>query len=176
MKWVSYVEMPMSILIDNVFECDEQAEVAAALAYEKSFYSAHYFKCIKEVLRVPATSKCLYRTLEKTLELLQLQKHPDYFVSQELLLQCAGLQNRYTFELICQQLQELVALSGRSFLNIQLVCLLEWANKNKRENWEAVKVVVKTLSPTASADDIATALEDSVKLVDIAREKEEKVK
>jgi hypothetical protein len=91
MKWMSYVEMPMSVLIDKVFECDEQAEVAATLAYEKPFYSAHYFKCIKEVLRVPSTSKCLHRTLDRTLEFLQLQKQPDYLVSPEILLQCAGL-------------------------------------------------------------------------------------
>lgn len=57
MSWMRYVEKPLSVLIDNVFECDEQANVAATLAYERAFYSAHYFKCIKEVLKVPTTSK-----------------------------------------------------------------------------------------------------------------------
>lgn len=67
MQWVTHIEKPLSVLIDLAFECNEQADVAATLAYERSFYSAHYFKCIKEVLRVPTTSKCLTRTLEKTL-------------------------------------------------------------------------------------------------------------
>jgi hypothetical protein len=80
----------MSVLIESIFECDEQADVAAALAYERSFYSAHYFKCINEVLRVPTTSKCLVRTIEKTLKFLQLQKQSDYLVSGEILLQCTG--------------------------------------------------------------------------------------
>ena len=51
---------------------------------------------------------------------------------------------------------------------------MEWANKDKCENWEAVKVLVKTLHSIATVEDIATALEDSVKLVDVARKKEEK--
>ena len=48
--------------------------------------------------------------------------------------------------------------------------------KNRRDNWEAIKVVAQTISSTATTDDIATALEDSDKLLAIAKGKEEKRK
>ena len=90
------------------------------------------------------------------------------------MLDYAGLEREYGFETLEQQLQELNALAKRSFSNSQLITVLKWANKNKNENWEAVKVLVQTLPPSATAENIATALEDSIRLVDLARGKEEK--
>jgi len=62
------------------------------------------------------------------------------------------LQNRYGVEVIEQQLKELQVAAKRSFSNIQLICLLEWANKDKREKWEAVKILVQNLSSSAAAE------------------------
>jgi Tfp pilus assembly protein PilN len=92
------------------------------------------------------------------------------------LLDYAGLEREYGFETLEKQLKELNALAKRSFSNSQLITVLKWANKNKSENWEALKELVKTLPPSATAENIATALEDSIKLVDLARAKEDKNK
>lgn len=52
--------------------------------------------------------------------------------------------------------------------------MLGWSTKNNYDNWEAVKVLVPSISPVDTAEDIAAQLEQSVKMVDIARKKEEK--
>ncbi len=67
--------------------------------------------------------------------------------------------------------EEMRKLNSR-LSNSQLVHLLGWSTKNKAENWEAVKVLAPSISPTDTADDIAAQLEQSVKMVDVAREKE----
>ena len=86
----------------------------------------------------------------------------------------AGLQNRHSFDIIKQQLKELEESAGRSFNNTQLICLLQWSNKGSY--YEAVKLLAKTLPLSATADQIAEQLEDSIKLVDIAKGKEERRK
>jgi len=86
----------------------------------------------------------------------------------------SGIDELYGFNTLVLQLQKLETLAGRSFSNAQLMALLKYSNKNNRENWEAVKVLVQTLPADATADDIAEQLEDSLKLVDIAKEKEER--
>ncbi len=60
--------------------------------------------------------------------------------------------------------------------NSQLIHLLGWSIKKTCENWEAIKVLVPSISPVATADEIASLMEDSLKLADIAKGKEEKKK
>ena len=60
----------------------------------------------------------------------------------------------------------------RSFSNVQLIPLLEIANT---KNYAAVKMMVKTLSMEATAEDMAALLEvseqDSLRLSDMEKEK-----
>jgi hypothetical protein len=57
-----------------------------------------------------------------------------------------------------------------------LISLLNWANKDKGNLYGGVKLLVKTLSCIATTEEISTLMEDSIKLVDIARGREEKEK
>jgi len=73
------------------------------------------------------------------------------------MLRYAGLDNIYGFKLLKTQLTDLEAESGRSFPNNQLIPLLKFSNT---KNYEAVKLMVRSLSYDASVEDMAALLED----------------
>jgi len=69
----------------------------------------------------------------------------------------AGLDNNYTYPTLAKQLQELETEASRSFSNEQLIPLLKMSNT---KNYEAVKMMVRTLTTDATADDMAALFED----------------
>lgn len=73
------------------------------------------------------------------------------------MLSYAGLDNRYSYPLLVKQLKQLEIEAVRSFSNVQLILLLKMANTKK---YEAVKMMVRTLSQDATAEDMAALLED----------------
>ena len=73
------------------------------------------------------------------------------------MLSFAGLDNRYSYPIITKQLKELETEAKRSFSNEQLVPLLKMANT---KNYEAVRMMVRTLPTDAAAEDMAALLED----------------
>ena len=74
------------------------------------------------------------------------------------MLNYAGLDNTYGFELLTKQLKELEQEAHHSFPNSQLIPLLKFANKN----YEASKLMVRTLPKEALAEDMGALLEDIV--------------
>lgn len=85
----------------------------------------------------------------------------------------AGLDNNYGFPLLQKQLKELENEAGHQFPNTQLIPLLKAANT---KNYDEVKIMVRTLLPAASAEEMAAHLEDVLRQADIVKEKEEKKK
>jgi hypothetical protein len=69
----------------------------------------------------------------------------------------AGLDNKYGIETLKKQLIELEKDARRPFSNFQLIPLLEIANT---KNYEAVKMMVRTLPTDATAEDMGALLED----------------
>jgi hypothetical protein len=75
-----------------------------------------------------------------------------------MMINYAGLDNKYGMETLKQQLAELEKEAHRQFSNVQLLPLLNIANT---QNYTAVKHMVKTLSKEATAEDMVALLEVS---------------
>lgn len=71
----------------------------------------------------------------------------------------AGLENTYSFNLIKNQLKELETIAGHSFSNLQLIALLNWANKSNKKYYEAVKLLAKVLQSSTTTEEIGEELE-----------------
>ena len=80
-------------------------------------------------------------------------------MTKDIMIQYAGLENMYGFNLIKDQLKELETTAGHSFSNTQLIVLLSWANKNNRKYYGILKSIVKTMQPSTTAEEIGEQLE-----------------
>ena len=112
---------------------------------------------VKEVLKTTTTCKCIVNTLENFFDFIQLQTVVDFEVTEDLMLNYAGLDNRYSYSTLVNQLKELETEAKRSFTNEQLIPLLKLANT---KNYEAIKMMARTLPNDATAEDMAALLED----------------
>jgi hypothetical protein len=99
----------------------------------------------------------LFNTIDNCFDFLQKQQVADYNITLDVLLHYAGLDNSYGIELLQQELLELQFEANRSFSNLQLIPLLQIANT---KNYEAVKIMVRTLPQDATAQDMIALLED----------------
>jgi hypothetical protein len=102
----------------------------------------------------------LTNTIENCFDFLEYQKNPDYVITKDTLISYAGLDNEYSINILKEQLKILEIEAGHSFSNVQLIPLLNWANKDKGFHFDRLKLVVKTLSFIATADEISAQLEE----------------
>lgn len=98
MNWVAHLENPAQVLIEAAWlNTDEQIEVSTMLCCQRKFFSASYFETIKEIMQKSYTCKLLFNTLENCFDFVLSQKKPDLGITEDIMLDYAGLENGYGF-------------------------------------------------------------------------------
>jgi hypothetical protein len=71
MKWVTHLQNPGWVLIEAAWlNTDEQVEVSTMLCCQRNFFSAPYFRTIKEILEKEYTCRLLFNTLENCFDFI----------------------------------------------------------------------------------------------------------
>jgi hypothetical protein len=72
MKWMWYLQDPLSIIISPSWIYHDNANIVAeVLTQQKHLYSSDFFDTVEDVFKLSTTSNCLVNTIENFFDLIK---------------------------------------------------------------------------------------------------------